>query len=170
MNFILLGLPGTGKTEAGKHLAAYLKWQHIDTDYCVEKYYEATSGTLLTCREIHKKYGIKVFRELETTVINTLVDVKNNVISLGGGTVTIPENIKALKTLGNFIYLKNDRRVIFERLMTKGMPSYLDPLKPYESFSKIADEREPIYLACADIQIDTGSLSPAEIASKILEH
>ena len=168
-NIILCGLPGIGKTEAGKRLAAKIGWQYIDTDACLEKYYETLSGKFITCREIHHQFGEITFRQLENQMLSTLLDLKQSVIGIGGGTLNNQDNIRLLKALGEFVYLKNDTKFIFERLMQKGMPSYLDPQNPFESFEKIAHQRQLIYESVADLQVDTGTLSPNEIATKIIK-
>jgi shikimate kinase len=168
-NLILCGLPGSGKTETSKHLASQLQWQYVDTDACVEKLYENSSGQFLSCREISKKFGENRFRQLEDQIVLTLLDLQKSVISLGGGTLNNPENVKLLKNVGDFVYLKNDRKIIFERLMQKGMPSYLDAQNPYQSFEEIALKRELIYESVADLEIYTEKFSPNEIAAKIIE-
>lgn len=166
---ILCGLPGTGKSAAGKILSAKLGWQYIDTDLYLEKFYKGLTGDFLSCRDLYKKIGDAHFRDLENQMLSGMSKIEKSVISVGGGTLNDPRNIEILRKLGKIIYLKNDRKVIFERLMSKGMPAYLDPKNPFQSFEAMADTREKIYKSVADITYDTGKLSPEEIATELIK-
>lgn len=168
-NIILCGLPGTGKTETGKRLALMMGWEYIDTDSLLETYYKELTGLKVTCRELFREVGDNKFRELENQMLSSLGRIEKRVISVGGGTLNKGDNIKLLKELGHLVFLKNERTVIFDRLMNKGMPSYLDPENPFESFQKLADFREKIYESAADTIFNTGLMTPDEIAAKILE-
>lgn len=166
---ILCGLPGTGKSETGKRLAARLGAEYIDTDVYLEKFYKKLTGNGLTCRELYRIVGEKKFRELENQLFRSWEKIENSILSIGGGTLDHPDNIPILKQIGPIVYLKNHRRVIFERLIKKGLPSYLDAANPFESFEKLADKREKIYELTADIVFDTGSLTPDETARQLVE-
>lgn len=169
-NIILFGLPGVGKSAVAKSLAADHGWKFIETDEYVEKYYKNAYCKALSCRQIYRKLGEAKFRELEYQVLLSLFGSKSTVISLGGGTVNKPGNIVLLKSIGSLIYLTGNRKLIFDRLMSKGgIPAYLDAKNPYESFIKLADQREKIYDEAADIKFDIGLLSPKEIALHILK-
>ncbi len=52
-NFVLIGMPGSGKTTVGKKIQEILGYKFIDTDRLVEKY----SG--YTIEEIFSKFGEK---------------------------------------------------------------------------------------------------------------
>lgn len=167
-NIIICGLPGSGKTETAKAIATTLIWEYVDTDEYVENLFFEETSEKATRREIFKKLGDYGFRKMENQVLTKLSNLQNLVISLGGGTVTSKENKGLVKALGTIIYLTNDRKVIYERLMNKGgMPAYLNPEAPFESFELLAEQREPVYEAIADIKFNTGTLTPLEAASQI---
>lgn len=168
-SIILCGLPGTGKTEAGKSLASRLEVEFMDTDNHLELYYERLTGNSLKCRQIYQQVGDDAFRRLENDLLSSWGTVTNKVISIGGGTANTLENRMLLKEIGILVYLKNDRKVIFERVLRKGAPAYLDPDDLYGSFIKMAQKREPVLEAAADRIIHTGSMTPDEIAEKIIE-
>jgi shikimate kinase len=169
-NIILCGLPGAGKTEVGKQLSDALSWKFINTDNCIEQHHHDTQGTFLTCREIYQTYGGKAFYQLEHEALQTISRTYKNVFSLGGGTLERNENITLLKSLGIFIYLKNDPNILFERLIKKGIPAYLDPQNPYISYLKLAEHREIIFETHADLKIDTHLKSPQDIVQQIKAH
>ncbi len=168
---ILCGLPGCGKTTVGNCLAEKISSSFIDVDTLIEKEYADTMGELLTCRQIFAHQGVPFFRELEKRVISSLAQKSHQdaIISIGGGAMENPENVKVLKSIGLVVYLKVNLKELFKRINRKGLPAYLDPADPLGSFEKLAQKRIPIYSNAADIEIEADSLTPEEIATKIVE-
>lgn len=167
MNIILCGLPGTGKSTAGKLLAKKMNKEYVETDRLLESFYERSVGEKLTCREIFQKLGEKAFRELEKQILLSF-NGSSAILDIGGGTLTHAENAQIIQRLGQVIYLKDEREAIFERLMKKGLPAYLNPDAPYDSFIQLAETREPIYARSAQATIYCAQLNPEQIAAQIL--
>lgn len=166
-NIILCGLPGSGKTTVGAILSKKLKYLFLDTDHLIEWYYYITRNEELSCREIVKKEGFTFFRHLECHLINGFSELKNCVIALGGGTLTSEANVEVLRSVGKLIYLKGDPEQFFVRTIQNGIPLYLDAHELKESFNKLASEREKIYSATCDLNINTINLTPHEIVTKL---
>lgn len=167
MNIILCGLPGTGKSTVGKLLAQKMNRDYVETDRQLESLYESSFGEMLTCREIFQKQGEKAFRELEKQILLSF-NGSSTILDIGGGTLTHAENAKIIQMLGQVIYLKDNRQAIYERLMKKGLPAYLDPKAPYESFTKLAETREPVYARSAHATIDCAHLTPERVVEQIM--
>lgn len=168
MNIILCGLPGSGKSTASKLVAQKLKKGHFETDQELESLYERSFGEKLTCREIYHKLGDKAFRDLEREVLLAFKGA-SAILDIGGGTLTDADNAKIIQSLGFVVYLKDDRKAIFERLMKKGLPAYLDPKAPYDSFLKLAEVREPLYSRYSHATIECVGLTPEQVAQQIME-
>lgn len=168
MNLILCGLPGSGKSTTCRLLAQRLGCPLLETDQEIEQMYAKQTGQKANCREIHKHLGEAAFRELENRVLSSFQGT-HHVIDVGGGILTHAENAQILKKLGTLIYFKVDREVVFQRLMEKGTPSYLDVNHPYESFIALAKTRELLYQKYADIILEVTNLTPSGAAEKILE-
>ena len=169
MNVILCGLPASGKTAIGKTLAERLDYCFLDIDDLIEKAYFMSKGQKLACRQIAKQEGIDAFRCLEKQQIHELHTSSNDVIALGGGALCDPLNIKKIKTLGRLVYLKVPVEVIWKRLETRGMPTFLETAFPEQSFYKLAQERIPIYENAAEIIVDTETMDKENIVEMILK-
>lgn len=169
MNFILCGLPASGKTTIGKGLADKLKRSFIDTDSLIEKSYFESKGVKLHCREIFKQEGDLFFRALEKQQVFQLAFSAKSIISLGGGTLCDFESLQIVKKLGPIIYLKLPIEFAWERIQKNGIPAFLNPESPKQSFLQIAQGRLPFYENAAELIIETELLSEEEIIEMIIQ-
>jgi shikimate kinase len=106
----LIGFMGSGKSTAGKNLAAILKWEFVDIDEMVEKY----AGS--TIPEIFQKEGEEYFRKMESEMLDRLKSTENVVISTGGGTPCFNDNMTLMLKTGLTIYIKMTPEQLFDRL------------------------------------------------------
>lgn len=162
INIILVGFMGSGKTIVGKLLADDLNLKFVDLDGEIEK----SSGLLIG--EIFKNHGEEYFRELEKKEIQNLKNIRNSVISLGGGSFCTPENINLLKAIGITVYLKADYSTLIHRYTEEEIIKR-PLLQQAEKVQDLLKKRE-IYYSQADLIIDTNNMNPAEINKKILSN
>lgn len=152
-NIILIGMPGCGKTSAGKILAEKTGKIFTDTDEIIEK----ISGE--TTEKILRERGEDFFRETETSVIKTAGAESGYVIATGGGCVTRKENLAALKQNGTVIYIK--------RPVTE-LDIEARPLSQQTGGAEaLYKQRKALYESFADITVSAGR-NPAETALIIL--
>lgn len=168
MNLILCGLPGSGKTSVGQCLAARLSLPFIDIDRLIEERF-SLAGKQESCREIARREGEVQFRAFEEQVIASLSGCKDLVIATGGGSLLRDSNLKVLQSIGLLIYLQADPAVILPRLLAKGLPTYLDPLRVEDSFQELVKRRIPLFKEACQLVIETHALTPDEIAKAILK-
>jgi shikimate kinase len=162
-NIFLIGPMGAGKTTIGRQLAKKLSVQFYDSDHEIE---QRTGADIPLIFELEGEEG---FRKRESQVLSELVSMANIVLSTGGGSVLDPLNRKALKENGVVIYLKSSAEKLFNRIADDKRRPLLQTDDRLDKIKNILNEREPIYLALADIVIDTQSLSIKQITQKILE-
>lgn len=152
-NLALIGMPGAGKSGAGKMLAEKTGRVFFDADELI------TEKTGKTPEQIIKNSGEAVFRRLEKEVIAQLSVKHGIVIATGGGAVTTPENLYALR--------KNSTVVFIDR-----PPGELEvsgrPLSERYGVERLYKERLPLYKTCADITVKSGK-TPEETAETILK-
>ena len=90
-NIAILGHMGSGKSVVGKMLAKKFNIQHIDSDQ------EIIKITTKSINQIFEEKGEEYFRNIEKKVLLNLIQKKNIIISLGGGSIlnaTIRDKLK----------------------------------------------------------------------------
>lgn len=138
-NIILIGMPGCGKSEISKRLGEALDRPVIDADD------EIVSEAGKSIPEIFASDGERGFRLIETSVLDRIGKLSGNIISTGGGCVTVPRNYPLLHQNGVIIWLKRS----ISYLPTNGRP-----LSQNADLQKMYEIRKPMYERFADIVID----------------
>lgn len=116
MNIFLIGYMGCGKSTVGKHLSRRLKLQHIDLDEFFERSYK------ISIPDFFKKYDETAFRAAESLLLEKTIDLKNHIISTGGGTPCFNDNIDFINRHGLSVYLKMSPKSLFDRLKAAKKP------------------------------------------------
>lgn len=163
-NIVLIGYMGSGKTSVGKYIAEKYGYDFLDTDfYIVER-----EG--MSVNDIFTAKGEQYFRALETELLSELKEhLKNTVISTGGGLPLRRENSELLRKIGRVYYLSAAPDTIYERIKDCTDRPLLAGSNPYEKICEMLEERHPLYLQAADIEIHTDGRRLSDIASEIME-
>jgi shikimate kinase len=148
---------GVGKTTVGKKLAKALKVPFIDTDAVVV----AEHGEI---SKIFETQGEPAFRALEEATVAAAI-TEPSVVATGGGVVLSELTRERLKA-ATVVYLSTDGRHIKSRL-TGGKRPLLK--NGFDDWTRIYDERKPIYESVADITINTSGQSLAATLAAIKE-
>ncbi len=158
-NVTLIGMPGSGKTSIGKHIATSLDREFIDTD---EEFFSKYN---MTAKECIEAYGEKVFREMEAQVIFSTTIQSRKVIATGGGAILREDNQKNIASNSIVVWVKRD---------INELPMNDRPLsKDIGALKKLYAERMPIYSKLSDITVENcKSIEEAsrEILAQITEN
>jgi len=165
-HILLCGLPKSGKTTLGEKLASTLGWPFLDTDRLVEHAYITQTGQPLSCREIYLRQGEQFFRTLENNCVRALHQHPRSIVALGGG--TLPTNPQVVTSLGTLIYLQTSPETVWNRIVSTGIPAYLDTKCPQASFYALAKQRLPIYDKLAHVILCMDGLSEETSMKRIL--
>jgi shikimate kinase len=161
----LIGYRGAGKTTVARLLAERLGWDWIDADDEIER----RAGT--TIAEMFATEGEAAFRALESEVVEELCRWRRTVVALGGGAVLSEANRTAIRLAGRVVWLKTTVETLAQRLAADDMTASRRPnLTQSGGLSEIEAllaTREPIYRACATLEVDTEGKSSAEVAAEI---
>ncbi len=151
-NIVLIGMPGCGKSTAGKMVAKQLGREFFDLDKLI------TERAGKSIPEIFAEHGEEYFRDLETEVTKAASQKGGIVIACGGGTVLREENRIALHQNGKAFYIKRP----LESLARGGRPLSAGE----NAVEKLFNERRPIYEGFADVTVEpceTAELCAREI-------
>jgi shikimate kinase / 3-dehydroquinate synthase len=159
----LVGLPGCGKTTAGKLLAARLGWSFEDSDHEVER---ATSRTI---PELFAGDGEAAFREHEASALARLAEREPIVIATGGGAPT-NANSRAVMASGFTVWLSVSPEEAARRLDTddQGPERPLLAGGTLHRLEVLLEARADLYRS-ADAAVDVDGL-PAEGVAIEVEH
>jgi len=160
MNIVLCGFMATGKSSVGKKLAEIMGLEFVDMDTVIE----GEEG--ISISQIFAERGESAFRELESRMVERMMNRTGLVISTGGGTIVNPRNMANLKSCGVVIALTADIPTILRRAGSGEGRPLLQAKDREERIRELLLKREPYYMQ-ADITIDTSSLTIEEAAWEI---
>ena len=138
-NICLIGLMGAGKSVIGKLLAKELRMRYYDSDKLIEKKLNKSIN------QIFSDHGESYFRNIEEDIVLSLLDKKNCVISLGGGSILSNLTRKALFINSFSVYLKVDIEILYERLKKSKKRPLINNKDIKEKLIHLTQERNKYY-------------------------
>ncbi|HYE78206.1 MAG TPA: shikimate kinase [bacterium] len=162
----LTGFMGSGKTTVGKLLAERLGRPFIDLDH----HLELRRG--MTVPEIWRTHGEAMFRRWENEDFAELaLSPQPIVLACGGGTLVDPRNLHLAYRSGTTVYLVVDFATALQRCQHgAGRPllAHGEGVDDDQAMRRLFHHRLPFY-RMAELQVDAGHASPADVALRIQE-
>ncbi|TFY99605.1 shikimate kinase [Ramlibacter rhizophilus] len=158
----LVGLPGSGKTTIGKHLARRLGLPFVDLDTRIEQE--------LGCsiRAYFEAQGEAAFREVESSTLARLAGEGPSVLSTGGGIVLLPQNREVLRRQCRVVYLRASPEDLFQRLRHDRKRPLLQVADPLERLRSLHAQRAPLYEEVAEVTVEAGRERVQPVVEAIL--
>lgn len=160
-NIVLCGFMGCGKSTIGRALAEKLNMRLIDTDAYIEK----KEGMKIS--EIFSSKGEEYFRNAELEACRELADIKNCIISTGGGTLLKDENVTEIKKGGTVFFLNISPQTVLMRLRHDTTRPLLQRKDKEKAVNELMDQRMPLYRKAADY-IVSAEEPPRKVCAKII--
>ncbi len=176
-NVIVVGLPGSGKSTVGRHLAVILGLGFIDLDIFIE---ESVGKSV---EAIWKDDGEESFRQAERAALEKISGIQSHVIALGGGALQDQFCVDLVRSLGPIVWLRPSPDEVARRLYMKvseleKRPMFSDMVgiedkderrqKIKERVAGLSDRRSAMYQH-ADIVLDGGYVTPETSACQLKE-
>ena len=159
----LIGMMGVGKTTLGKKLAERLDCRFIDSDQ------EITRRAGCSINDMFAAKGEATFRAFEEKVIKNLLSAPEpTVIATGGGCVTTPATLKALKAEAITIWLQASPECIYERIKMDTSRPLLQNENPLGALQTLTQHRENLY-AQADIAMNIEQQNRPQIIQTLIK-
>ena len=159
----LTGFMGSGKSTIARLLAGQLGWPNIDLD---KRIMDATG---LTIPEIFARLGEPEFRRIENEQLARILAesaelAKPWIVSLGGGTITQPQNVALLREAGAILIWLH---CPIEELLRRCAQITDRPLfRDEASFRRLYQQRLGAYEQ-ADFRVDSNT-EPLRVVEQIL--
>lgn len=158
----LVGMPGSGKSTVGRHLARQLGRGFVDSDTEIEQRLGAA------IRDWMPLHGEAAFRDVEQDVIESLTQRDGVVLATGGGAVLRPANRDALHARCQVFYLRSSPEEIFRRLRRDTQRPLLQVDDPQRRLRELFRERDPLYRRTAHYVIETTRPSVPSLLNMVL--
>ena len=162
MTISFVGMPGSGKSTVGRHLARQLGLRFVDSDIEIEH------RIGMPIRDWFPLHGEDRFRDLEQEVIDELTQWPDCVLATGGGSVLRPSNRDALRSRTHVFYLRSTPEELFRRLRHDTQRPLLQVADPLRRLRELYAERDPLYRQTAHFVIETGRPSVPTLVNMIL--
>lgn len=157
---MLIGMPSSGKSTAGKAVAKKLGWGFLDCDDLIVN----RTGNSLS--QLIAERGMDGFLQIENEV-NRSLSCCRTVVSTGGSVCYLPEAMEHLKKLGKVVYLKLSAEEVARRIKSfekRGVVMRGN----ISTAEELAAERAPLYERYADVSVDCAGKSVEETANEII--
>ena len=158
----LVGLPGSGKSTVGRHLARRLQLPFFDSDHAIEE------RLTYSIREAFERDGEAYFRDLEESVLDELTQNPSSVISTGGGAILRPGTRQRLRERGQVVYLNSSPDELYRRLRHDVNRPLLQVADPLTRLRDLHAARDPLYRDAAHFVIETGRPSVSTLVNMIV--
>jgi shikimate kinase len=159
---ILLGMMGSGKTTVGIALAGLTGWRYHDNDALL------AAATGRTARDLAQQ-STEALRDAEAAALGLAVrQDEPAIVAAAAGIVLDPALRETLGSAGTVVWLHAPPHVLARRAAGgHHRPWLADDAGAW--IERTAAEREPLYRAVADLEVDTDVAPPETAARRILE-
>ncbi len=160
----LVGMPGSGKSTVGRHVARQLGLPFVDTDHLIE---QRIGCSIRAYFELH---GEPAFRDVEAQVIDEATATgESRVIATGGGAVLREANRNALRERTTVMYLRTTPEDLGRRLRhDTHRPLLQGGSDALQRLRQLFQERDPLYRRTAHYVIETQRPSVHTLVNMVL--
>lgn len=155
----LMGLRGSGKSTIGPTVAIRLGLPFKDLDPLALAW-----GGVRTVAEVVDHRGWPAFRDMERSALERVLGGERCVLALGGGTPTHKPCRDLMATWQStgamrLIYLRAQPETLMPRISPSDNRPSLTGGDPVREFTRVFDERDPLYRSIADHVIECDGFS-----------
>jgi len=163
------GIKHTGKSTVGRIISESESIEFTDLDDLIIRLLPSR----WSIRKWYKEKGAEAFQKKESTALSLYLTEKDpsliRILALGGGTLENTEAVRLLKESDSKIIVLNEEPgVLYDRIMAKGLPPFLDPDNPEESFRELYRKRTQTLLAKGDFVININGLDQYQAAELVI--
>ena len=158
----LVGMPGSGKSTVGRHLARQLGLRFVDSDTEIER------RIGMPIKDYFAQHGEESFRDREQEVIDELTVQPDILLATGGGAVLRPSNRDALHSRTHVFYLRSTPEELHRRLRHDTHRPLLQVEDPLRRLRDLYRDRDPLYRRTAHFVVEAARPSVPALMGIIL--
>lgn len=162
-NVYLIGFMGCGKSTVSNCFCEKYGMERLEMDE------ELVKQEGRNIADIFAERGEAYFREIETSLLKSLENRSNLVVSCGGGTAMRKVNVDEMKKSGTVILLSALPETVYERVKESHHRPLLEGNMNVEYIRDLMEQRKSKYEAAADFTVMTDHKSAEEICREIIE-
>jgi len=148
VSIALVGMPGSGKSTVGRHLARQLGLRFVDSDTEIER------RIGMPIKDYFSLHGEEAFRDEEQAVIDELSAQPDLLLATGGGAVLRPSNRDALHSRTHVFYLRSTPEELHRRLRHDTHRPLLQVEDPLRRLRDLYRDRDPLYRRTAHFVVE----------------
>ena len=159
----LIGMPGSGKSTVGRHVARQIGLPFLDTDHVIEQRIGCS------IRDYFETQGEAAFRDVEEAVIDEVTQLDGHVLATGGGAILREANRQALHSRTTVVYLRSTPEDLARRLRHDShRPLLQGGTDPLRRLRALFQDRDALYRRTAHFVIETGRPSVHSLVNMVL--
>jgi shikimate kinase len=162
-NVYLIGPMGSGKTTIGQRVAQLLGLEFLDCDHELEVQTGASVNLIFDVE------GEEGFRDRETRMLEKLTAQRGVLVATGGGVVLRERNRDLLRRSGLVVYLRTSVAQQLKRLSRDRSRPLIQASDRRERLMRLAEQRNALYEALADIEFPSQSSGPDLTARRLAD-
>lgn len=159
--YVVVGMPGSGKTTVGKRLAKTMGIPFTDTDQLIE------ADQNRSIPEIFSTCGEEYFRDTEERIVADAIATSKGVVSLGGGAImrqATRERLSGLTVVHLTIGVAEG-----SRRSGGGNRPLLAGSDVLARYQQLHTDRAPLYKGVASIAVSTERRSTGKVVRELIE-
>ena len=139
--FIIVGMPGCGKSTMAKYLCSQTSLTFYDLDREIE------NKERKKIKEIFSDKGENYFRKVESIVLKKIIKEKENfILATGGGTPCFNDNMKIINKYGISIFLNTSIDILEERISrNKKRPLFNNSINLKKDLINLLEKRHSFF-------------------------
>jgi shikimate kinase len=160
---LLVGMMGSGKTTIGLLLSERTGWRYVDNDELLARQFK------LTPREILGNRGEADLRTMESQALTLgLAESPPCIVGVAAGTILDEGDRSRLRDGGTVVWLHGTAETLTRRAAGSRHRAWLE--EGGKAWIRAAlHEREPLYLAVADLIVSVDNRTPKEVVDEIVD-
>lgn len=164
----LTGIKHSGKSSVGRAAARLLDMGFTDTDDLIVS---SLPQGVCSIRQLYREHGKEAFMACEHEALAAFLATaqkRRHLIATGGGACDNGQLVGLMRRTGKIIYLFVEEEVLFKRIISGGLPPFLEGPDPRSAFARLYAHRDARYRQISDYVVSLSDYRSVPENARIL--